>query len=149
MGELRRTMNDFNKVFFSGKEKTDAKVKLSLQNGTGLEHLASALGEAKSANFIDLPKAQIAISNSYVIFYGLFSRKELCIFKLSDIVNVYSSNCFYGSYDYNCKAIAIETTANEVIYLSKCMRRQKVAQYDQAIEILKDRCKNNLGSMIA
>lgn len=141
-------MKNFEKVFLMDNPKKVGKIHMSLENGSGLEYLEACLEEAKRSSAQDLFKAQVMITDSYLVFYGDTFGKRLFIIPLSEIVNVYSTNCFNGNYDYSCKSIAVELCDGRVLYISRCMRKQKVDHYYQVIEILQNRCKNNQGSLM-
>ena len=141
-------MAKFEKVFNMEKEKNVEAVNKALDNGRGKEYLNSFLTESQGAGVLNLAKAQIMITANYVCHYGDFKR-TLVILPLKDITNVYQSNCFYGSYDYNFKAVAVETAQNETFYFSKCSKAQNVADFNATLGTLKERCRANDGSLIA
>ena len=141
-------MSKFSKVFDLTKEKNANKVYAALDNGRGRELLNSFLSEAQSATAKDLERAQLTITNSYVCSYQEFKR-QLFIIPLEDIVNVYISNSFYGTYNYDFKAIAIETRNNETFYFAKHGRAQHPDAVRTAFAELVNRCKSNEGSLIA
>lgn len=141
-------MPKFEKVFNMDKEKNAAAVYKALENGRGKELLSSFLTEAQGAGAMHLAKANVVITANYVCHYGDF-KKSLVILPIKDITNVYSSNCFYGSYDYSFKAVAVETVMGETFYFSKCSKHQNVADYNTELDILAKRCRMNEGSLIA
>ena len=141
-------MPKFEKVFNMDKEKNVEQVNKALENGRGKEYLNSFLTETQGAAVMNLAKANIMITANYVCHYGDFKR-SLVILPIKDITNVYKSNCFYGSYDYNFKAIAVETMQNETFYFSKCSKAQQVADFTTALGTLIERCRANEGSLIA
>lgn len=141
-------MRNFSKVFDFQKEKNANKVYAALQKGRGQELLNSLMTEAQAANAADYPKAQLIITGSFVCSYQEF-KNSLYIIPLEDIVNVYVSNCFYGTYNYDNKAIALETRAGETFYFSKVAIRSKEQQFEQALMALVARCKANANSLIA
>ena len=96
----------------------------------------------------------VAKRNTNVLFTNnvdimKIKRKSLVILPIKDITNVYSSNCFYGSYDYSFKAVAVETVMGETFYFSKCSKQQNVADYNTELDTLAKRCRMNEGSLIA
>lgn len=141
-------MPKFEKVFNMDKEKNVNAVYKALENGHGRDLLNSFLAEAQGAGAMHLAKANVMITANYVCHYGDF-KKSLVILPLKDIVNVYSSNCFYGSYDYSFKAVAVETVMGERFYFSKCSKQQNVADYNTELDTLTRRCCMNEGSLIA
>lgn len=141
-------MLKFEKVFNMEKEKNVEAVNKALANGRGQEYLNALLAEAQGTGAMNLAKAHIMLTANYVCHYGDFKR-SLVILPIKDITNVYSSNCFYGNYDYSFKAIAVETAQNEVFYFSKCSKAQNVADYNTTLSTLTERCRMNAGSLIA
>ena len=141
-------MRNFSKVFDLQKEKNANKVYAALQKGRGQNLLNSLMTEAQAANATDYPKAQMMITGSFVCSYQEFKNK-LFIIPLEEIVNVYVSNCFYGTYNYDNKAIAIETRAGETFYFSKIAIRSKEQQFTQATQVLIDRCRLNADSLVS
>lgn len=141
-------MKNFEKVFAMNNPKKAGKVHMYLENGSGLEFLDACLEEAKNLSAQDFVKARVMITNSYLVFYGDEFLKRLFIVPLAEIINVYSTNCFSGKYDYSFKAIAVEFNDDRVLYISRCSRRVKLDHYYKVIEILQSRCKNNPGSMM-
>ena len=142
-------MAKYGKIFVTDNEKKMEKVKSYLQNGAGAAYLNEFLREAQNPRTKQLEKVMITITDNYVCCYSFYGRKELYIIPLKDIVNVYSSNCFFGKFDYDMKAIAVETNDKKIYYLSTCMFNQKVPDYNEAIETMKTRCKENEGSLMA
>lgn len=138
----------FEKVFNMTKQKDVECVYKALENGRGKDYLNAFLAEAQGAGAMNLAKAQIMITANYVCYFGNY-KKSLVILPISDIINVYSSNCFYGSYDYSFKAIAVETRYNEVFYFSKCSKVQRVQDYEVALGTLAQRSCMNQGSLLA
>ncbi|MCR5641312.1 MAG: hypothetical protein K6G04_08180 [Lachnospiraceae bacterium] len=141
-------MLTYAKVFNLDKEKNANKVYRALDQGSGKEYLNAFMSEAQKPGVMDLCRAQLMITENYVCYYGRF-RQEIYIIPLADLVNVYTSNCFYGNYNYTCKAIALETRNNETFYVSQCMQKQNVADYNTAQEYLIKRCASNESSLIA
>lgn len=141
-------MKNFSKVFDLQKEKNANKVYAALQNGRGQGLLNSLMTEAQAANAADYPKAQLIITGSFVCSYQEFKEK-LFIIPLEEIVNVYISNCFYGTYNYDCKAIALETRQGETFYFGKIGIRSKEQQFEQALMALIERCRANENSLMA
>ena len=141
-------MRNFSKVFDFQKEKNANKVYAALQNGRGQELLNSLMTEAQAANAADYPKAQLIITGSFVCSYQEF-KNSLYIIPLEDIVNVYVSNCFYGTYNYDNKAIALETRQGETFYFGKIGIRSKEQQFEQALMALIERCRANENSLMA
>ena len=141
-------MLKFEKVFNMDKEKNVAAINNALANGRGQEYLNAFLTEAQGAGVLNLAKAQTMITANYVCYFGDFKR-ALFILPLKDITNVYSSNCFYGSYSYDFKAVAVETAQGETFYFSKCSKMQNVADYNTELSALYERCRMNEGSLIA
>ncbi|MBP3278359.1 MAG: hypothetical protein J6M44_05330 [Butyrivibrio sp.] len=141
-------MLKFEKVFNMDKEKNALAVEKALENGRGKEYLNSFLTESQGAGVLNLAKAQVMITANYVCHFGDFKR-SIVILPVKDITNVYCSNCFYGSYDYNFKAIAVETINGETFYFSKCSKVQNVPDFNTVLSTLAERCKANEGSLIA
>ena len=140
-------MAKFEKVFDFTKEKNVEAVMKALQNGRGQEYLNAMCTEAQAVGALNLAKAQIMITANYVCYYGAF-KKSILILPIQDIVNVYRSNCFYGNYDYNNMAIAVETKNNELFYLSRCAMNQNVADFTTALGTLMQRVAGNAGSLV-
>ena len=141
-------MSKFSKVFDFSKEKNANKVYAALENGRGRDLLNSFLSEAQMPTAQDYEKAQLTITNSYICSYQEFKR-QLFIIPLEDIVNVYMSNSFYGSYNYEFRAIAVETRHNETFYFARHSRAQRPEVVRAAYAELVNRCKANEGSLIA
>lgn len=140
-------MAKFEKVFDFTKEKNVEAVMKALQGGRGQEYLNAMCTEAQGAGAMNLSKAQIMITANYVCYYGNFKR-SIVILPIQDIVNVYRSNCFYGSYDYNFMAIAVETKNNELFYFSKCSKNQNVADFTTALGTLMQRAQANAANLV-
>lgn len=141
-------MLKFEKVFNMDKEKNVMAVNRALENGYGKEYLNSFLTEAQGVGAMNLFKARIMITANYVCHYGDF-KKSIEIIPIKDIINVYSSNCFYGTYNYSFKGIAVETSNGGLFYFSKCSKVQNVLDYNTTIRVLSERCRMNEGSLIA
>ena len=141
-------MLKFEKVFNMEKEKNVLAVEMALENGRGKEYLNSFLTEAQGAGALNLAKAQVMITANYVCHFGDF-KKSIVILPVKEITNVYCSNCFYGSYDYSFKAVAVETINGETFYFSKCSKGQNVPDFNAVLGTLAERCRTNEGSLIA
>ncbi len=141
-------MAKFEKVFNMEKDKNVEAVNKALENGRGKEYLNSFLTESQGAGVLHFAKAQVMITANYVCHYGDFKR-TLVILPLKDITNVYQSNCFYGTYNYDNKAIAVETAQNETFYFSRCVKAQNVPDFNSTLSTLVERCRSNDGSLIA
>ena len=140
---------EFEKVFNLGNEKDVQKVYQALANGRGREFLDEFLTESKSANALNLESVALMITNRFLCDYSGF-KKTLFIIPTEDIINVYYSNCFYGKYVFDRRAIAVETKNNETFYVASRLLNKKAAnEANQAYNELIKRCKSNEGSLIA
>lgn len=141
-------MAGYRKSFVANNDKEAAKIQKALENGCGIQYYNRFLREAESENAIDLNRAGIIITDSLFATYDTFKFKKLCIVPLEEVINVYKSNCFCGTYDYDMKAIAIELNDGSTMYVARLPRRAKNRHFDQAIETFQFRCKNNEGSLM-
>jgi hypothetical protein len=143
-------MASFEKVFNLEKEKNANKLYTALDNGCGRNLLDAFMAEAKSSSAQDFKYAQVMITDHYVCHYGFFPlQKRVYIIPTEDIINVYFSNCYNGTYDYDNKMIALETKNDEIFYIAKCLRKRAHADFQKAFETLVSRCKQNDGNLIA
>lgn len=140
-------MAKFSKIFVRDDEKKMAKVRKYLQNGFGAEYLDDFMKEVDAPGIKEFDKALAVITENYVFSYSFYEVNALSLVPLKDIVNVYSSNCFFGRYDCNMKAIAVETSKVRC-YFSKCMIKSKIPQYEELLETLKNYCRYNEGSLM-